>query len=540
MIGAAVLRGLRQDGFAVDWVQRRPRRRVGTRGRRARGPAAGPGAPPQAGARRACRDAPARRRAAGADHHGAGRDRGPCRRARRGRRRLRRQAVRPGRARRPRPRPRPAPRRSGAAEARHGGIELDPATRDVTRRRRARPAVAARVRAARGVADAARRRALAGATRGQALRLERGGGEQRRRGAPPRAAPQARRRRDPQRSRRGLDAREPRPGDMRETRTFDPAQLTLWLAAGLALAPSWRRRATYLRARDEANALFDFHLRQTRPRSRACRSRAPARAPASATKASSCRSGTPRRATVPLATRRQGRVAHTRPQQSRLRDDRHAVGALPRIQRPRGRPAGAGGTTARVAQRARRQARGLDDAAACNPRALLWAGGVALPAPRPRAARAGAPRPCRSAHPASSSRWRRPAGPARWCRWSTRSTGCSAGCRAPSTRNARSSRMRRTSCARRSPRWDCRRSSPSAPGTTPTGRRRWPNCAVASPARPAWSSSCSTFAREEPGVSERPFARWRSRTIARHVVADVRPARRGEVDRPRRRARPTT
>jgi two-component system OmpR family sensor kinase len=39
--------------------------------------------------------------------------------------------------------------------------------------------------------------------------------------------------------------------------------LTLWLAAGLALALACAAVLTYLRARDEANALFDLHLQQT-------------------------------------------------------------------------------------------------------------------------------------------------------------------------------------------------------------------------------------------------------------------------------------
>jgi two-component system OmpR family sensor kinase len=39
--------------------------------------------------------------------------------------------------------------------------------------------------------------------------------------------------------------------------------LTLWLAAGLALALAAAAVLTYLRARDEANWLFDLHLRQT-------------------------------------------------------------------------------------------------------------------------------------------------------------------------------------------------------------------------------------------------------------------------------------
>ncbi len=39
--------------------------------------------------------------------------------------------------------------------------------------------------------------------------------------------------------------------------------LTLWLAAGLALALAAAAVLTYLRARDEANALFDLHLKQT-------------------------------------------------------------------------------------------------------------------------------------------------------------------------------------------------------------------------------------------------------------------------------------
>ena len=39
--------------------------------------------------------------------------------------------------------------------------------------------------------------------------------------------------------------------------------LTLWLAAGLAVALAAAAVLTYLRARDEANALFDLHLQQT-------------------------------------------------------------------------------------------------------------------------------------------------------------------------------------------------------------------------------------------------------------------------------------
>ena len=103
-------------------------------------------------------------------------------------------------------------RSAGRAEpvVAYGDIELFPVTREVRVARRARRAVAARVRGARSAARAARRHPLARAARGKALRLERGGREQRGRGPHPCAAPQARRRCDPQRPRRRLDDREDR------------------------------------------------------------------------------------------------------------------------------------------------------------------------------------------------------------------------------------------------------------------------------------------------------------------------------------------
>ena len=135
----------------------------------------------------------------------------PRRRPRRRRRRLPRQAVRARRAERAHPRRAAAPCRPREPVLEHGGVTLDPATRQVTLRRRAGAALGARVRGARGAAGAARRDAVAGAARGPALRLGRGDREQRGLGLRPPAAPQARRRLHPQRARRRLLPRRRRP-----------------------------------------------------------------------------------------------------------------------------------------------------------------------------------------------------------------------------------------------------------------------------------------------------------------------------------------
>ena len=79
----------------------------------------------------------------------------------------------------------PAGRRPSRAPDRAGRRStIDPATREVLRRRRAGRAVGARVRAARGAGGAAGGDPVARAARGAALRLEGRGRQQRRRSAP--------------------------------------------------------------------------------------------------------------------------------------------------------------------------------------------------------------------------------------------------------------------------------------------------------------------------------------------------------------------
>jgi two-component system response regulator QseB len=89
--------------------------------------------------------------------------------------------------------------------------ELSARLRALLRRSSGRSApvvvLATRIRSARSPARTAGSDPVARPTRGQALRLERCGGEQRSRGAHSRPAAQARRRLHPQRPRRGLDGR---------------------------------------------------------------------------------------------------------------------------------------------------------------------------------------------------------------------------------------------------------------------------------------------------------------------------------------------
>ena len=70
---------------------------------------------------------------------------------------------------------------------------------------------------------------------------------------------QARRRSDPQRARRRLDGRQARSeGRVRSIRR----ELLVWLLLGLALAIIVAAIGTYMRAREEANALFDYQLKE--------------------------------------------------------------------------------------------------------------------------------------------------------------------------------------------------------------------------------------------------------------------------------------
>ena len=76
------------------------------------------------------------------------------------------------------------------------------------------------------------------------------------------AAAQAAARHDPQRARRGLDDRASRSdGAVTRVRSIR-RELVVWLAAGLAVAVAAAAIATYLRAREEANEIFDYQLRQ--------------------------------------------------------------------------------------------------------------------------------------------------------------------------------------------------------------------------------------------------------------------------------------
>ena len=328
-------------------------------------------------------------------------------------------------------------------------------------------------------------------------------------------------RRDPQRARRGLDAGG---GEGHKRVTVDPAHAHLWLTSGLALALVAAARA---------------HVSAgTRRGQRALRLPSPADgglahgpadrghsppAPASATRASSCRSGTRRRARLPLATR----GTRTRPDAQRgesgLRDDRHAVGTLSRVQRAGRRAAGAGRTAAGRPRGARGEARGLDGAAAGRPDSAHrhCSSAVAIHralAPLARVAKAVQHRspaqlaPIASAGLAAGNRAagrcaQRLARPAR---------------RARSTPSARSSPTRRTSCARRWQRWGCRRSSRSAPRIRPTRAQALGELRGGLARATRMVEQLLALAREEPGVAERPFVPVALATLARDASPPCR------------------
>src|SRR6185369_11046982 len=123
-------------------------------------------------------------------------------------------------------------------------------------------AFAARIRFARCADGAARSDPVARPTRGQAVWMERIGGKQHRRGTYPFAAQEARRRCHSQRARRRLDDRQARQDDRTGPMKSIRRQLLVWLLGGLALAIIAAAFGTYFRAREEANSLFDYQLKE--------------------------------------------------------------------------------------------------------------------------------------------------------------------------------------------------------------------------------------------------------------------------------------
>src|SRR5207302_1633238 len=96
----------------------------------------------------------------------------------------------------------------------------------------------------------------AGADRGTSLRLGRGTREQCGRGAHPRASQEARGAVHPHRSRGGL------PGEARAVTSLR-ARLLAWLMAGVVFVGAAGGWVVYRNALVEADAFFDYHLRQT-------------------------------------------------------------------------------------------------------------------------------------------------------------------------------------------------------------------------------------------------------------------------------------
>jgi two-component system OmpR family sensor kinase len=103
-----------------------------------------------------------------------------------------------------------------------------------------------------------------------------------------------------------------------------------------------------------------------------------------------------------------------------------------------------------------------------------------------------------------------------------RSMACSTASIAHSMRSARSSPTQRTSCAHRSPQCTCRRNSPSA---RYDAERSAALCELRAGLERATRlvEQLLTLAREEPGVSERPFGRVNLTELAREVVSDYAP-----------------
>src|SRR5207237_1215526 len=116
--------------------------------------------------------------------------------------------------------------------------------------------LAAGVRAAAAAARAAGSDPLAGADRGTSLRLGRGTREQCGRGAHPRASQEARGAVHPHRSRGGL------PGEASAVTSLR-ARLLAWLMAGVVFIGAAGGLIVYRNALVEADAFFDYHLRQT-------------------------------------------------------------------------------------------------------------------------------------------------------------------------------------------------------------------------------------------------------------------------------------
>ena len=294
-------------------------------------------------------------------------------------------------------------------------------------------------------------------------------------------------------------------------------ELLVWLAGGLVIAIAVAAVATYLRAREEANEIFDYQLRQMAasltgvplagtPGGLARRRRCARRADLGSQRrpASSCRSRSdplPQYAQLGFNTIRTST------------GDWRVFSTL------------AGDEVVQVAQpmSARRELAASMALRTIVP-LLVVAPLLALLVSVRRRARTRAARARRRRR--RQARSRRPAPldeaglPTKCGRSRRRSTACSSDSIARSARSARSSPTRRTSCARRSPPCTCRRSSPSAPAPTPSGARRSPRCAPGLARATHLVEQLLTLAREEPGVERATFAPVNLAALARNVVAD--------------------
>src|SRR5205814_582135 len=249
-------RGTEARGLRRGLGARRRGRRPGAAHRALGAAAARSGSARERRARAPEGPARARPHRAGAHHHGArrgvrSRGRPGC-----GGGRLPHQALRSGRARGAHPGAAAPQGRPLGAEHRVPGRGAGPGGASRHARRHRDRTLAAGIRAAATAARAPGSDPVARPDRGAPVRLGRGSGEQRRGGSHSRAAPQARGAVHSHRTRRWLS---------REARAMSSlrARLLAWLLGGVVLVGAAGGWTVYRNALSEADAFFDYHLRQT-------------------------------------------------------------------------------------------------------------------------------------------------------------------------------------------------------------------------------------------------------------------------------------